>query len=246
MLKNKETTKDNREKILRGFEEIKNCKLKIIFLLPFIICAIALLIKYINMEHTILKNVSETLYPLIKTIIDIFIENSSFNIESLCLILEIFICVGIFTLEFIILLLIVSFIGMTPSSNNIQNKIEKIKFTDGLKPIYKGQKKDKNKKHGRKLIFECEGLIKDDYINNTLKIESALRKYKIYKVEQDKLDKAIMYLYSIKNKYVKPMLISSNTNFLDIVHINLLLTRRNWNGKIDGIAYYYASLFKYI
>lgn len=221
----KEIKKDNRIEIKRGFEELWNAKWKFFILVPVVITAIYFLVKYIRMDHTLLKNICDNSYPIIKAIISIFSQDSTFDAESLFSIVKNIMVSVVFVIEMLVVLLVVVFIGKTPSSNTIQNKISNIQFKEGLKPKYRGKKRDKKRKHGKILKFECEGLIEDDYIEKTERIESALRKYKIYRVIPDKLDNAIMYLYYIPNKYAKPMLITKDTNFEQIFNLNLLLTR---------------------
>ncbi len=207
-----------------GITEICNRKWKVLFLVIYIAVAVFFIKKYIIYDHTFLKNIPEMFYPIVKAIIDIFIENSNFNIESFDLIVKNIFYGVVWFIAFLGLLQVIIFIGMTYSASTTQSKVLNVDFPNGLIPKYMGKKRDKKRKHGKILTFECEGLIKDDYIEKTARIESALRRYKIYRFLPDKLDNAIMYLYCIPNKYAKPMLITKDTDFEQIFNLNLLLT----------------------
>lgn len=207
-----------------GKNEICNKKWKVLFLVIYIAVAVFFIKKYIIYDHTFLKNLPEKCYPIVKAIIDIFIENSSFSVDSLNLIIKNIFYGFVWLIAFLGLLQVIIFIGMTYSASTTQSKVLNVDFPNGLIPKYTGKKRDKKRKHGKILKFECEGLIEDDYIERTERIESVLRKYKIYKILPDKLDNAIMNLYCIPNKYAKPMLITKDTDFEQIFNLNLLLT----------------------
>lgn len=231
MEEDKKTKVDYRIEIIRGFEELWNAKWKFFILLPFIVCAIYLLVKYIHMDHNVLKDICNTFYPIIKAIIDIFIKDSTFDAESFFNIARNIMSGLILSIELLFILSIVVLIGKTPNSNTFKKKITKIKFYNDLTCRYKWEKKNKEIKHGKIICLEGEGLIKDDFWDAIERIESTLRKFTICKIKQDSLDKAIFYLYCIPNKYAKPIEISINNDIFSDILINLLLTGSTGSGK---------------
>lgn len=234
------------ESLKSGIAELWNHKWKILFLIPYIIFAVYFFIKYINMDHTLLKNISESFYILAKAIIDIFIEESNFDLDSFYFWIRVIAYSFITVFEGLIALWIVTLIGKMPSTNIIQKKLSKIKFHNNLTCRYKYKKRDKENLHGIKVCLEGEGLIKKDYADELERIESALRKYTIYKIKQDELDKALMYLYCIPNKYVKLKEISIYEDFLTKDFINLLLTGRYRNWKKYYIVCANGNVFEKI
>lgn len=137
---------DYRIEIKRGFEELWNAKWKFFILFPFVIYAIYLLVKYIHMDHTLLKDICNTFYPIIKSIMDIFIQDSTFDAESLFNIAKNIMSGCVCVIESFFILFIIILIGKTPSSNTFKKKITKIKFYNDLICRYKGKKKDKERK----------------------------------------------------------------------------------------------------
>lgn len=219
------------ESLRLGIIEIWNKKWKALFLIIYIAVVGYFIKKYIIYDHTFFKNIPEMLYPIVKAIIDIFIENSSFSIESFDLIIQKIFYGFVWIIAFFGLLQVIIFIGMTYSASTTQSEFLNVNFPNGLIPKYISKKRDKERKHGKIITLECGGATKDDYEERISQIESALRFYKIYKIKQDKLDKSRMNIFCLPTKYNKPKIISSNTNFNDIFLLNLLLTGKSGSGK---------------
>lgn len=228
---------ENNNRILQslksGIIELWSSKWKVLFLGIYIVPVSYFIKKYIIFERmTLLNDFLNKVYPIVKAIVDIFLEESNFTLEFYYVIVK-----GIFYgfICFLAMLGLLELVILIGKLNSIQDKISKVEFPNDLIPKYKGKRKDKEKQHGEKLIFEAEGLTEDNYANRIPEIESALRKKKIYRVFQDKLDKAIMYLYCIPNKYAKPINISKDTKFQDICYVNLLLTGSTGSGKSTAL-----------
>lgn len=158
------------ESLKAGIVELWNRKWKILFLIPYIVFAVYILIKYINMDHTLLKNISESFYILAKAIIDIFVEESNFNLDSFYFWIKLIAYSFIAVFESLIALWIITVIGKIPSINIIQKKLSKIKFHNDLTCKYKYKKRDKENLHGIKVCLEGEGLIKKDYADELERI----------------------------------------------------------------------------
>ena len=71
-----------------GITELRNSKWKILFLCIYIILVSFFIKKYIIFENTFIKDLPNTFYPIVKSIVDIFFEESNFTLESFYLVVK--------------------------------------------------------------------------------------------------------------------------------------------------------------
>lgn len=79
------------------------------------------------------------------------------------------------------------------------------------------------------------GMKKEDFINEIESIEYVHKKYKVYRIRECFNDKSLICIYRIPSKYAKPIYVSKDTKFEDMVYINLLLTGSSGSGKSTAL-----------
>lgn len=226
----KEIQNDKIKKLLtkEGFEELKNNKWKSLFILPYAIISPIIytsMFKPFNFKgaNTLTNKVTE----LTKLGYDVlFIP-------------------AVITGGF---LLIISGIGIF--RKRPKEKVNEFLKTpllnkQGEPPMFLYMKKDKNKKHGQILAYSSEGIKLEEFLKEIESIEYVYKKYKVYNITNDFIDRTKIYIHRIPSKYAKPRVISADDDFLSDL-INMLIVGATGTGKSYTILSILCKLALYI
>lgn len=226
-INNKENNKKKEKKytIRNGIEELKYSKWKFIFIFIYLI-VIPFIIKGIFILSNMIPDSTPLGLPFIDNITAIILKALRFGIDIFTLFLGI---MGFFQ----IIVLIGKYHFRVPQDERFLDT--QLVNRQGQPPEYICKFKDTMRKHGQVLVYDKKGIKKEKFIDEIESIEYVLKKYKVYRIRENSNDKSLIHIFTIPNKYAKPINVSKDTRFQDMVYINLLLTGSSGAGKSTAL-----------
>lgn len=226
-INNKEEKKKKVKKhlIRKGIEELKCENWKFVFVFIYLIITPFIL----KIAFTLISKIPDSTplgFPLIDKITDMILIGTKCGLNILMIvlwvlgILQTIICIGKYHFkipqdeEFL----------ETPLVNS-----------QGQPPEYLYKYKDTTREHGEVLYYDKKAIKRENFINEIESIEYVFKKYKVYKIRELCMDKSLICIYRIPSKYAKPINVSKDTKFEDMVYINLLLTGSSGSGKSTAL-----------
>lgn len=215
----------NKHSIKNGIEELKCNQWKSIFVFTYLIITPFIL----KGAFTLISMIPDSTpmgFPLIDKITDIVTMVLKYGLDICALVLVV---LGFFQ----VIVLIGKYHFRVPQDERFLDT--PLVNRQGQPPEYLYKYKDKTRKHGQVLVYDKKGMKKEKFIDEIESIEYVLKKYKVYKIRQYGNDNSLIHIFRIQSKYAKPINVSKDTRFQDMVYINLLLTGSSGSGKSTAL-----------
>lgn len=215
----------NKHSIRNGIEELKCNQWKCVFIFIYSII-IPFILKGAFTLISMIPDSTPMGFPLIDKITDIVTMVLKYGLDICALVLVV---LGFFQ----VIVLIGKYHFRVPQDERFLDT--SLVNRQGQPPEYICKLKDTMRKHGQVLVYDKKGIKKEEFIDEIESIEYVFKKYKVYRIREYCNDNSLIRIFRIPNKYAKPINISKDTKFEDMVYINLLLTGSTGSGKSTAL-----------